>query len=222
MTEPNKPGGVDESFRTPYPDYDVIDKWHTPSFDEPTRRVIAERLDNVPQRRFFDERNYALLREVIDCILPQPERSEHQRIAVEAFIDDMLHADRTSGTRYADAPAPREAWLRGLRGIEHESQRRHGAGFGTLSTEQQHAVLSAIDRGDVDTDAWPGLHPKRFFRTVLLKEAVKIYYAHPLAWNEIGFGGPAAPRGYVRLGPDELDPWEAREQRAPQPIKPLS
>ena len=26
------------------------------------------------------------------------------------------------------------------------------------------------------------------------------FYSHPWAWNEIGFGGPAYPRGYARLG----------------------
>jgi hypothetical protein len=44
---------------------------------------------------------------------------------------------------------------------------------------------------------------------------VGIYYAHPAAWSEIGFGGPASPRGYVRLGFDERDPWEAEEVRTP-------
>jgi hypothetical protein len=34
----------------------------------------------------------------------------------------------------------------------------------------------------------------------------------------MGFGGPAAPRGYLRLGPDERDPWEAREERLPQRV----
>ena len=33
----------------------------------------------------------------------------------------------------------------------------------------------------------------------------------PTAWNEIGWGGPASPRGYVRMGYDERDPWEAAE-----------
>ena len=36
------------------------------------------------------------------------------------------------------------------------------------------------------------------------------YYAHPSAWNEIGFGGPASPRGYVRMDFNRRDPWEAR------------
>ena len=212
----------ESTFVTPYPSYQVLDKWDSPSFNEPTRRVLVERLHNVPPRRFFSESDYALLREVMDCVLPQPERSEHERIAIEAHIDAMLHDGITSGTRYADAPAPREAWLRGLRGIEHESRRRYGVAFGALSTAQRHHVLRAIDDGEVDAAAWPGLHPKRFFRSVLLKEVVKIYYVHPSAWNEMGFGGPAAPRGYVRLGPDELDPWEAAPQRTPQPVRRLA
>ncbi|MGH6677602.1 MAG: gluconate 2-dehydrogenase subunit 3 family protein, partial [Bradyrhizobium sp.] len=36
-------------------------------------------------------------------------------------------------------------------------------------------------------------------------------YAHPAAWSEIGFGGPASPRGYVRLGANRRDEWEAAE-----------
>ncbi len=42
-------------------------------------------------------------------------------------------------------------------------------------------------------------------------DAVKAYYAHPTAWSEIGFGGPASPRGYVRMDFDRRDPWEAAE-----------
>jgi len=34
---------------------------------------------------------------------------------------------------------------------------------------------------------------------------------HPASWNEIGFGGPASPRGYVRMNFDRRDPWEAAE-----------
>ena len=45
----------------------------------------------------------------------------------------------------------------------------------------------------------------------IIPDIVGAYYAHPVAWNEIGFGGPAAPRGYVRLDFDRRDPWEASE-----------
>ena len=35
------------------------------------------------------------------------------------------------------------------------------------------------------------------------------FYSHPWAWNEIGYGGPAYPEGYMRLGPlSILEPHE--------------
>ena len=209
----------DNQFRTPYPSYDVLDKWDSVSFNEPTRKVVADRLNNVPPRRFFDEDQYALLRAVEDCILPQPERDEAHRIPVEAFIDEMLYDNRGNGTRYADTPTQREAWRRGLAGLEAESSRRHGKRFRDLTGDEQEALLKAIDGGEADESAWHGVKPKRFFRSILLKESVKIYYAHPYAWNEMGFGGPAAPRGYLRLGLDDRDPWEAREERLPQRVE---
>lgn len=208
----------EDAFLTPYPQYDVLRKRNSPSWNEATRKVVADRLNNVPPRRFLSEAEFALLRSVVDTLLPQPERTEARRIPVEAFIDEMLHLNRTGGTRYADALPMRETWRRGLSGIEQEAERLHGGGFASLSDEQKHAVLDAVDAGTVEAEVWTGLHPQRFFRHVLLKEAVKIYYAHPYAWNEIGFGGPAAPRGYVRLGPDDRDPWEAEEMRPPQKI----
>lgn len=33
-----------------------------------------------------------------------------------------------------------------------------------------------------------------------MRMTLSAFYSHPWAWNEIGFGGPAYPRGYMRLG----------------------
>ena len=52
---------------------------------------------------------------------------------------------------------------------------------------------------------------KTFFKQRMAHDIVYAYYAHPTAWNEIGWGGPASPRGYVRMGYNERDPWEAAE-----------
>jgi hypothetical protein len=54
------------------------------------------------------------------------------------------------------------------------------------------------------TPAWPRTRPTAF-------------YAHPWAWNEIGFGGPAYPRGYKNIDLNGLEPWEAREARPRDP-----
>jgi hypothetical protein len=94
--------------------------------------------------------------------------------------------------------------------LDEESHRRFGRAFGALADDERDAVLRAVQSGEVRGDAWTRLPPQRFFTTVLLKEVVGEYYAHPAAWSEVGFGGPASPRGYVRLGMNQRDPWEAR------------
>jgi hypothetical protein len=47
----------------------------------------------------------------------------------------------------------------------------------------------------------------------VLHDICGAYYSHPHAWSEIGFGGPANPRGYVRIYFDRRDPWEATEAK---------
>jgi len=60
------------------------------------------------------------------------------------------------------------------------------------------------------------MSPAHFFEQRLLHDIVVAYWSHPTAWNEIGWGGPASPRGYVRMGLDRRDPWEAVEAKPGQ------
>jgi hypothetical protein len=56
---------------------------------------------------------------------------------------------------------------------------------------------------------------------VVTRYVVQAFYSHPWAWNEIGFGGPAYPRGYGAFGsPDlgEKDSWETDEQVHVDPV----
>jgi len=202
---------MSERFDARYPDYDVLKKWDTPSWNEQTRAVVAKRLEQVPERRFLDETEWSILQAVCDRLIPQPDRVGHA-VPIVPFIDAKLWKNQGNGYRYEGMPPMREAWRRGIRAIDEEARLRWGGGFRELPTNQQDAVLRAIQHGDVRADAWQGLPPKRFFSSTLLYEVTSIYYAHPAAWSEIGFGGPASPRGYVRLGFDRRDGWEAEER----------
>lgn len=199
------------SFRTPYPGYDVLAKWNSPSFDDATRRVLQQRLQEVPPRRFLTVAEWALLEAVCARLLPQPERDPP--IPIVPWIDAALLDNRGEGYRLETMPPMLEAWRRGLEGLAREAQHRFGRDFPSLTPADQDALLREVQAGDVQTDGWSGLPPKTFFRDVLLKTVVAVYYAHPAAWSEIGFGGPASPRGYVRLGFDSPDPWDGREAR---------
>lgn len=68
-----------------------------------------------------------------------------------------------------------------------------------------------MQKGELSDPAWDGLGAKNFFAKRLLSDIPGLYYSHPIAWSEMGFGGPASPRGYVRMGLDRRDPWEAAQ-----------
>lgn len=199
------------AFRTPYPGYDVLDKWRSPSFNEQTREVIAKRLNDVPPRRFLTLEEWSLLEAIVARLIPQPERE--RPIPITPWIDEMLAENRGEGFRFEGMPPMREMWRRGLAGIEAEATARSGGSFAALTPDKQDTILSDVQKGDVDAALWHGLSAKHFFAHDLLKTVAGIYYAHPAAWSEIGFGGPASPRGYVRMGADRRDPWEAVEVR---------
>ena len=196
-------------FRTPYLTYDVLDKWDSPSWNDQTRRAVRQRLEQVPQRRFLNPEEWSLLEAIADRLVPQPDRDEP--VPIVPWVDDMLHHNRGPGYRYADMPRMRDAWRQGLAAIGSEARYRHGKPFEELSPDQQDGLLRDVENNRVESRYWGDLPAGGFFKHHLLKEVVAVYYSHPSAWSEIGFGGPASPRGYARLGPDERDSWEAEE-----------
>ena len=199
-----------ERFRNPYPDYDVLAKWDSPSWNDQTREVVSKRLREVPPRRFLSETQYATLEAVCDRVMPQPERGA-DKVPITPWIDARLFDNQGSGTRYEPMPPLQECWRRGLDAVEAEAQHRFGRAYPALDPAEQDMILTAMNKGETGSPAWD-LPAQMFMRHELLRLIVEVYYAHPAAWSEIGFGGPASPRGYLRLQPNRHDSWEAQER----------
>jgi hypothetical protein len=200
--------------RTPYPGYQVTgpDKW-AQDWDEKTRRLVLDRIGNVPPPSFFTDSEFALLEAMCDRLLPQEDRPAEQRIPIAPFIDERLATGGGNGYRYEVMPWDDEAYRRGLAGIDQSSRIMFGADrFTELDERQQDAVLAAVENGDPPGETWRELPANLFFK-ILMHDVVEMYYSHPIAWNEIGFQGPASPRGHVRLSLGKRDPWEAEETR---------
>jgi hypothetical protein len=193
-----------------FPGYDVLAKRHTPSWNEKTRQVIDRRLALPRGPRFLNGAEWQTLEAICNRIVPQP--TDRAPVPLAAMIDDKLHADRRDGYRDHRLPPLREAWRKGLAGIAAEAERRYGVPFAALNTAEQDGLLLAVQQGEMAGD-WDGMPPAVFFAKRLLFDIVTAYYAHPTAWSEIGFGGPAGPRGYVRMDFDRRDPWEAVEAK---------
>lgn len=203
---------MSDEFQTPYSNYNVLDKWDSPSWNEQTRKTIRRRIEEVPTRKFCAVEEWQTLEAVCERLIPQPDRPDNP-VAIVPWIDRMLEKNKGNGYRYQNMPPMREAWRLGIRGINAESHDRYERAFTKLSAEKQDEVLKAIQQGKVQAEVWKQLPAKKFFTSVLLKNVAGIYYSHPAAWSEIGYGGPASPRGYVRLGMNQRDPWEAKEQK---------
>ncbi len=194
-----------------YPGYNVLDKRHSPSWNDQTREVIDARLAiDAEFHRFCDEPEWLALCAVCDEIIPQPA-GHLTKVPIAAMIDEKLYAGKSDGYRDARLPDLGSAWRKGLAAIDAEAALESGKPFCELAREQRRVLLAKVQKGEVATPAWEGLPPQLFFAKRLLHDIVTAYYSHPLSWNQIGFGGPASPRGYVRMNFDRRDPWEATE-----------
>jgi hypothetical protein len=196
-----------------FPGYDVLTKRGTQSWNPQTREVIDARLEIDPEAHgFFEGAAWETLKAVCRRIIPQPaDRPDPAPLA--AMVDAKLAMVASEGYRDARMPPMREAWRQGLEALDAEAMMRHGRPFAALEGAEADGLLTAAQQGLLEHPAWAGLSAELFFKQRIIPDIVGAYYAHPVAWNEIGYGGPAAPRGYVRLDFDRRDPWEASEAR---------
>lgn len=199
-----------------YPGYDVLSKRWTPSWNEATRRAIDKRLAVPGEPRFFSEAEWKTLKAICNRIMPQPVH--RPPVPLAAYVDQKIADRHQDGYRYADLPPQGEAWRRGLAGLDEAAEDAHRDRFHEIPGDRQDELLRQMQRGELNGAAWGGMPSKAFFAHRLLPDIVHAYYAHPTSWNEIGFGGPASPRGYVRMGLDRRDPWEAVEVDSPKKL----
>ena len=192
-----------------FPGYDVLNKRDGVSWNEATRRTLEARLSLPREPRFFTPVEWLTLCAVCDRIIPQP--SDREAVPVAAMLDERLLRGRTDGFRRVRLPQQDAAWRRGLAALTADARMRYGGDFHAIDIEEQDDLLRRCQAGELSGQAWGDMPSKEFFAHRVLPDIASAYYAHPFAWNEIGFGGPASPRGYVRMDFDRRDPWEAAE-----------
>jgi hypothetical protein len=195
-----------------YPGYSTLSQQK--AWDEATRSTVTTRVAVTQPLRFFAPDQAKLLQAVIDRVMPQDDRTPERRIPILSVLDERLHKNSLSGFRYEDMPPDRDAYCLGLQAIDEMAQDAFRSGFTELMVFHQELILKSLHDGRPDPDhvAWKRMPVRRFW-TLLLDDCVAAYYAHPWAWDEIGYGGPAYPRGYMRLENGMREPWEVDEAR---------
>lgn len=192
-----------------YPDAEILaQRGH---WDRATREVVLDRVTNIPEFRFFNDGERRTLEALCACVVPQDSRPPERCVAIAPWIDQRCHEALLDGFRFDDMPDERESWRAGLAGLDETAGELFQHAFADLTDDQRRTVLQAIDGGESPGDVWSRLPPRRWWRQFALRQIVAVYYSHPYAWNQIGFGGPAYPRGYASLNHGATEPWEPRE-----------
>ncbi len=223
--DPERPDGLPRQRRgvTPqrhgrFPDYDVME--NARHWDSVTRELMESRVRDVPPIRFFSAAEVAALGPFLDVVLGQ---DTEPRIPVLEMVDAKLHAGSLDGYRFEDMPPDDETWRRVARGLDDSARERGAGDFAAAGEDVREQIVSAFSQGELSGGAWEQLNVARAW-SVVMRGALSQFYSHPWAFNEIGFGGPSYPRGYMRrnMGPSGREPYEPEEAFGPDPVTDLA
>lgn len=194
-----------------YPDYDVLaeaDHW-----DAKTREVVLARLDPPSPLRFFNQTEARTLGAFCEDVLAQ---ESEPRVPVLEMVDEKLHENRLDGYRYAELPPDPVTWREVAKMLDAAAWGDGAAdGFAAAPREVRHRLIERFSQGELE---WPGLDVAKAW-TVVMRGVLAAFYSHPWSWNEIGFGGPAYPRGFARLGAGQREHWERPPEFETDPVR---
>jgi hypothetical protein len=195
-----------------FPGYDVLDE--VDRWDDVTAGVVLARLQPVTELSFFSKEQDAIVRPLCDLLLAQ---DGEPRIPVVALIDVRLATQETDGWHYDDMPDDGVAWQESLLHLDTDAARVFGRNFAALTREQQAALVQDVQDRAAAGERWYD-KPASQIWSLWTRYACAAFYSHPWAWNEIGFGGPAYPRGYKNRHVGGREPFEVADHEHIDPV----
>jgi len=192
-----------------YPGFDVLSQ--VDAWDDVTAGVVLARLSHPTGLSFFTPAEVAIARPLLDLLLAQ---DGEPRVPVLELVDQRLAVGETDGWHYDDLPEDAVAWRDTLAALDEDARARCGRRFAELGTADRAALVQAVQ----DTDGqWHGVSAAHVW-SLWTRYACTAFYSHPWAWNEIGFPGPAYPRGYLNLGVDAREKHEVADRVDADPV----
>lgn len=179
-------------------------------WDQVTAEAVLARVAPPAAVKFFTHAEESCARALLNLLVGQDEQDRELAVPVLEMVDSRLAAGETDGWRYADMPEDGQAWRDTLAYLDGDAYQRCGTSFADAPEADQVVLVQAVQ--DLKSADWHGL-PAAHVWSLWTRYACTAFYAHPLAWAEIGFPGPAYPRGYKNIGVDKLEPFEVRDAR---------
>jgi hypothetical protein len=189
-----------------YRGFDVLDsvgKW-----DDVTAGVVLARLALPGELAFFTPREVVVAAPLLDLLL---EQDAEPRVPVLQLIDARLAVGDTDGWHYDDLPEDGQAWRDSLAFLDEDAlDQFHGRGFVHLISDERAALIQGVQDLASAGKPWHDRSAAHVW-SLWTRYACTAFYSHPWAWNEIGFPGPAYPRGYLNPGVNARETWEVAD-----------
>ncbi|MBB6637103.1 gluconate 2-dehydrogenase subunit 3 family protein [Cohnella thailandensis] len=191
-----------------YPSFDVMkeqDEW-----DDHTQSIVASRLKPQGNFQFLTHAEAGMLNRI--CSILVSDQTPEVMNFVLGHIDQTLHKSPGEGQRKTGVPQAPELIREGLKAIDQGTRERYSASFLELDNVRQTQYLKDISESKAEPHPiWSRIPQEPLFQK-LMSLTVEAYCSHPKVWSEIGYAGPAYPRGYVRTELGQVDPWEAKRE----------
>ncbi len=191
-----------------FPGFDVMSQ--SKHWDEATTSVVVSRLGMPPAIRFFCAAEEAAASALCDQLLDQ---RQDPRVPAVNMIDARLADEQTDGWHYEGMAPDGQSWRESLAALDEDAMQHSGCAFAEAPWDAQSAILQGVQ--DLGSQPWHG-NPAARIWSLWTRYACTAFYAHPWAWQEIGFAGPAYPRGYKNIGVGKLEPFEVADARPDQ------
>lgn len=192
--------------------FDVMaqaDQW-----DARTRQEVRSRLAPLRPLAFFTAAEAAIAECLANLLLGQHEDAG---IPLLAMIDARLAAGESDGWHYDTLPPDEVAWRQSLAWLDADAMGAFGQSFSELDRARQARLIQDVQDLVGDSSSWHGVPADQIW-SLWTRYACTAFYSHPAAWSEIGFSGPAYPRGYINIGIDARDTWEPKEREDVDPV----
>ncbi len=194
--------------KTHYPGFDIMnfkDDW-----DPLTREILQKRLGPFPKLEYLTEEEEKMLRLIIRHITYDNRDDILDWIIY--YMDQRLKSEIGEMHRKPNTPPEKILIREGLKTLDKLSATSYNNNFVSVEIKDQFDLLASIQLGKATPiSEWKTIPQKDFFNK-LLELIINAYYSHPTIWSEIGYGGPAYPRGYYRIELGWTDPWEPRRK----------
>ncbi len=192
-----------------YPEFNVMDG--EPHWDPHTREIVDQRLQTPSFYPFqvLTQQQSITLFELCAQLL------DDDREAVISYVvhyfDLTLKSNIGESQRKSSVP-PQSVLIRdGLDLLDRACLQQYGRAMDRLPNDVKQKIAGELMQGSFILQSAEKFVPCVDFMQKIHSEAVAAYYSHPLVWSEIGYAGPAYPRGYVRSELGLTDPWEAKQ-----------